>query len=334
MTKPLLIGTSLLLAAASCQKPAQPSVPDAQTQTTSIPSSQANASPGTAGRVETATAPATPPSAPQRVACTINGVPLPMDDVETLASQRNMAKREALLFLIQAETVAQEARRNGFPAPAGAQRIELASAYLESLYNPETLCSSISTRELKALYESAYKPEWPADVYTGQVVEIRCCPTLDSPCDTQEQKECMAHLDRAIPDFLQLAEKWRKLDKATAKDLVGAQSPYIATDFVFLDWPGIPDEKQTRKRLLDVETRKAIKRLSPGEVSSPLRSSLGLHLVKLTRIRKAITSENPEFQAEGREYLCKKRILNTRQDYVKKLVQYVQVVDGEMKLAP
>jgi len=332
---------ALLLGLAACQKPPASAAQDGLPTPTADPlgsladPAQAAAN-GTATASLPSTAPATaaaPPIAP-KVACTVNGIPLPLADVDALAAQRGISPHEALLFLIQAETVAQEAHRNAFPAPPGAGRLEVASAYLASLFSEETLCGHIGAAELKALYETAYKPEWPADVYAGQIVELRCCPSQDSPCNTPEQKACMASLDNYLPQFLQMAKRWRSLEQANAADLVEKGSPFLGTDFTFIDWPGIPEEKQTRKRLLDAATRTAIKQLKPGEVSVPLRSSLGLHLVKLTQIRKAITVETPLFQAEGRQYLCRKRILETRQDYVKRLVQYVQVVDQEMKLAP
>ncbi len=255
-----------------------------------------------------------------------------MADVRDLAQARGIGQKEAMLTLVQAAVVAQEARRNGFPAAQGASRLEIAAAYLTTLFSAETLCETISQRELKGLYESAYKPDWPADIYVGDLLEVRCCLEVGAPCDAPDQKACLASLDKRLPEMLQIARKWQEDASLKPKDLVPVAGPYIATDFVFLDWPGIPDEKQTRKRLLDAPTRKAIKLLQPGQVSAPLVSSLGIHLVRLNNVRKAVTHESPEFQLEGREYLCKKRVQNTRQDYVKRLVQFVDFKAGVMAL--
>lgn len=269
---------------------------------------------------------------PASVAATVHGEPITVDQVDRLSSIRSITREEALMTWIQATVVAQEARRNGFPALPNASSLEVATAYLGTLFSEETLCETISQRELKGLYEAAYKPTWPADIYQGDVVELRCCPEIGVACDTPQHVACFASLERHLQALRTLRDEWVLHSDWPPQRLLPADSPYRATDYTFLDWPGIPDDKQVRKRLLDTPTRKAIKTLKPGEVSAPLRSSLGVHLFRLNKVRKAITHTSPDFQLEGRQYLCKKRIQSTKKDYVKRLVQFVQVTPGVMEL--
>lgn len=322
----------------ACQKPAQapassadlslPSGTSAHAQ--DIHSAKSSVPSGSADTANLAGASPSPTSS--LTAVTVHGEPIPVAHVEKLASLRGISTREALMTLIQATVVAQEAKRNAFPITSGATNLEIAAAYLTTLFSEQTLCESISQHELKGLYESAYKPDWPADIYQGDVVELRCCPGVGEACDSPQHAACFASLERHATQLETLAAQWRLHPEWPPQRVTGSESPYLATDFAFLDWPGIPDEQQIRKRLLDASTRITIKALKAGEVSKPIRSSLGAHVFRLNAVRKAVTAQSPEFQLEGRQYLCKKRIASTRQDYVKRLVQFVQVTPGTMEL--
>ncbi|GEM_PF-5093984 len=293
--------------------------------------SESEAPSESSGPVTDATGAGEHKSGPAEVACTVNGQPIPLSDVVQFAKARSLDNSDAMVFLIQAEVLVQEGKRNAFPFPPGT-RVEQATALLASMFSEETLCGHIRESEVKGLYEAVYKPEWPADVYAGELVEIRCCPNSDDPCDLPEQLACKAGLQGETSMMEQLAVAWAKHPDDDIRQRIPKGSLATFSDFHFLDWPGIPEEKQTRKRMLDSIARAAIKALRPGEVSPPVLSSMGLHVFRLIKVRAAISKESPEFQAEGRRYLCSKRIITTRQEYLKQLLQYVDVVEGAVKL--
>lgn len=251
----------------------------------------------------------------------VNDRPLHRSRIEAVALREGISSAQARTRLVEAMLVAEEARRGGFPgASTLADPERLADAYLAEVFSEETLCSNISARQLQQFYEVSYKPEWPVDVYQGDVIELRCCPSLADACPDGDVTACKER-NRGLPNALErLATEWRKGPLPPLAELTRPYPGLRVTDFAFVIWPDIPLDRQRQKSLFDPALLGTIMALEPGEVSVPIESSLGFHLVRLNRFRPAITADSPEFLAAGTRALCRQRVEQTRRDFVSRLL--------------
>jgi len=255
------------------------------------------------------------------VAVRVNGVPILQADVDAYAKVRTADPERSLAVLIEAEVVAQEAARNRFPAAPGLDRVALARSYLESVYSESTLCGNITATDVRSFYEMTYEPGWPVDVYKGLVVEVRCCPTTETPCTSAEAGKCLADNRPVLRELQALAGTWTS-DVVPDLSALAARFPLLkGYDFGFVVWPGIPLEDQKRKKLFDPATLRAVIALRTGQVSQPVESSLGYHVFRLTRFRPAIEPDSPELVDAARARICKDRVENTRHRYVLELLK-------------
>jgi len=241
--------------------------------------------------------------------------------VDALSKAQGLGKERALALLVEAEAVAQEAKRNSFPEAGKLDRVALAKRYLETVYSAETLCGNIGDAEVRSFYEITYAPDWPVDIYKGLTLEVRCCPNTVTPCDTDEVRSCMEDNRAVLDELAAIGEKWTT---DVLPDIASLKSRYPllnATDFGFLVWPGIPLEEQKRKKLFDPETLRSVIALAPGQVSLPVESPLGFHLFRLTQFRPAINPDSPELVASARTAICSERVGRTRDRYVRTLLE-------------
>ncbi len=246
-------------------------------------------------------------------------------------ASRDLEPRAALKLLIEAELVAGEARRNGFPVKAGADRFETSGAYLSAVYSKDTLCGNITSREIADFYEMVYRPDWPADIYRGKVIQVRCCASLDEDCQADPVKECLEVNRGVLPKLEQVRKVWQAKGEIALGDLKRAHPLLEATDFGFLFWRDLPLEEQKRKKLLEPETLKLIVALKPGEISQPIESALGYHLFRLDQLRPAIEPKSPEVAAAARELICAARIEETRTQYIQQLIKNADIELAEEK---
>ncbi|MBM4352554.1 MAG: hypothetical protein FJ109_01960 [Deltaproteobacteria bacterium] len=261
----------------------------------------------------------------------VNGHPLRASRIAALAKGEGISRESARRRLVEALLVAEEARRGGFPgADVALDPLPLAHRYLEKVFSQETLCASISPRQLRQFYEVSYRPEWPVDVYQGDLVELRCCSGPAGSCPAEDVRACLQR-NRELPEALEkVAASWRNGALPPLDELVRQYPGLVSTDFGFVVWPDIPLEKQKPKSLFDPDMLSRIMALKPGEVSPPLRSETGYHLVRLGRFRPAITADSPEFVAAGTRALCLHRIEQTRKDFVARLLAQA-VVEPPLK---
>jgi len=251
----------------------------------------------------------------------VNGHPLHRSRIEAVALGEGISSAQARTRLVEAMLVAEEARRSGFPgALTIADPERLADAYLAEVFSEETLCGNISARQLRQFYEISYKPEWPVDVYQGDVIELRCCPSLADACSAEDVAACKER-NQGLPVALErLASEWRGGRLPPLDELTRQYPGLRATDFAFVIWPDIPLDRQRQKSLFDPALLGMIMALEVGEVSGPVESPLGFHVVRLNRFRAAITADSPEFLAAGTHALCRQRVVQTRRDFVARLL--------------
>lgn len=266
---------------------------------------------------------AKPQPPPAVVVVTVNGQAISETEVQAAATTLAVPYSEALKLTVQAEVVAQEARRAAFPRAKGERdRFELAQAFLATVYSETTLCGAISPRTVEQFYEHRYQPEWPADVYQGDLVELRCCQRLDQNlCDPPVVAECLARNRDLLTLLLPVAKAWETGDLPPLVELQKTHPGLVVTDFGVIDWPGIPEAKRRPRALFPESVVDALRGAPQGGVVGPLQSAIGYHLLRLTRRRDAIKADSPEFVKAARETLCRDRIEQTRWDYVKQLME-------------
>lgn len=309
-----LLFSSLCLGSASCSRKRAAAPPTSVRQ--QEPAAETVAPPPTAGAAIATVVP---------VAAIVNGAAIAEDDVDKLMRKREFDRRAALKLLIEAELVAGEARRNGFPAPAGDDRFKVSGAYLSAVYSEQTLCGNITSREVSDFYEQVYKPDWPADIYRGKVTQVRCCDSLDEDCQAGPVTDCMEDNRGVLEQLDKVREVWSTEGEVAVGELKRRHPLLEITDFGFLVWRDLPLEEQRRKRLLDPDTMKAVIALKPGEISQPIESSLGYHLFQLEELRPAIVPGSPEVAAAARELICATRIEETRTRYIQQLIKHADI---------
>ncbi len=271
------------------------------------------------------------------VAVIVNGVEIDEQTIELAAARLSTSLEEARNLTVQAEVVAQEARNAGFPgALQVVDRFDLSLRFLETVYSEETLCNNITSRQIEELYEFSYRPEWPVDVYQGDVIEVRCCQRLDrADCEDAQLRACMERHEPLVEELRTIALAWREGELPSMVKLRAAWPSLVVTDFGMLDWPSIPLDRKRPRALFPESVVSAVKVLSPGDVAGPIRSEIGIHLFKLNRRRGAIESSSPEFRLAARTAICKHRIEQTRWDYVKRLLEGAVVrLPGEQSAPP
>jgi len=252
----------------------------------------------------------------------VNGTTIFRHEIEAVAATRSVTFEEALKLTVQAEALAIEARHGGFPAgESPPDRFPLARRYLATVFSEETLCARITPREIRQFYEVTYQPEWPVDVYKGEVVELRCCPDTETECPAARVEACLARHRPLLKELEVLRERWPATSLPEVNRLRRNYPELAASDFGFIVWPTLPPARRKPHRLFDAATIQAVIALSDGEISPPLTSSLGYHLIKLVRTRKAITADSPPFVRLAQKELCRERIERTRRDYVERLVK-------------
>lgn len=263
------------------------------------------------------------------VALTVNGWPIYQQEIEVAAARLGVSLEEAHNLTVQAEIVAREAQTAGFPeASRVTDRFELSRRFLETVYSEDTLCGNITSQQIEELYEFSYRPEWPVDVYQGDLVEVRCCQRLDmADCDEAQLQECRKRHEPLMELLIPVAKAWRTTEAPPVDELRKAWPDLVITDFGMLDWPSIPLSRKRPRNLFPESVVSAVKALADGEVAGPIRSEIGIHLFKLKRRRGAIESTSPEFRLAARSAICKHRIEETRWDYVKRLLES-SVVDA------
>ncbi len=254
--------------------------------------------------------------------CMVNGSPLTRERIAALATRDGLTEDAARRRLSGAMLVAAEALRSGFPGAGEAvDPLVLADSYLQQVFSRSTLCGNITERQLRQFYEVSYQPGWTVDVYQGDVVELRCCPSLADKCPAEQVKGCREKNREVTVLLEQVGRDWKEGRAPSQADLDRQNPALRLTDFGFAVFPGIPLERQKGKTLFDLPALRRIMALKPGDVSVPFESELGFHVVRLNRFRPAITAESPEFLEAGREELCRQRVEQTRKDYVSRLLQ-------------
>lgn len=260
---------------------------------------------------------------PVAVAVTVNGRPLYQREIEAAAKALGTSEEEARNLSVQAEVVALEARKAGFPgALRASDRFELSRQFLETIYSEETLCNNINNRQIEEYYEATYQPGWPVDVYSGELVEVRCCQRLDlADCDIGQLSACLERHEPLLEKLSPIAQAWGSGPLPPLDELQKTWSSLTVTDFGILDWPGIPLNRRRPRHLFPESIVSAVRGLDVGEVAGPLKSEIGFHIFKLSLRRGAIESTSPEFRTAARAAICRDRIERTRWDYVKRLLE-------------
>ncbi len=268
-----------------------------------------------------------PKPAPQPLVV-VNGVALFPQDLPPAPQDPS----SALKTLIEEELVAQEARRaEGFDTKPGENRRDLSRRFLETVYSADTLCRSITRGEIRSFYQATYRKDWPASLYYGRLLEIRCADPADNPLDATVLR-CLGDNAKIVSLFERIRERWESDPTWVEPDWFATYPKLVSTDFGFLDWEGIPQHKQTRDPLFDPATRELIKSLPLNVASHPIKSTLGFHMVMVTEYRPAVTPDTPEFKEKARSLICEKRIDRVRNDYLERLLDAAELQEGSASL--
>ncbi len=264
------------------------------------------------------------------VAGWVNGVPLLVAEVlERAAVHTDGVLDKAMTDLADEELVAHEARQAGVVRLEGESSGGQGERFLNLVFGPETLCRHTGDAEIRMLYEATYRKEWPARMYAGDVMEVRCDPG-DRSIPPEDVAVCMATNRPLLAELATLSGRFDEGDSPEWQELKQRFPMLQRMPFTFLDYVALTPEQQTRNHLFDPETRRQIMALEPGQISLPLESSAGFHLVRLRAFRPAITPDSPEFRQKAIEELCRRKVQATQKDYRERLRSAARRDDGEM----
>lgn len=263
---------------------------------------------------------------PAEIAVTVDDEPIYLTEVQVL-EEKGQGRVEALQTLIREVLLARQAVGAEFPREKDESRASWVQRFLEVTFSEQTLCSRIGPRELRSVYEATYKKDWPARMFTGEVLEVRCKDLSAAEAST-DFGQCMKENRPILKEFGDLRDRWSPSEGRSGLPLKARFPRLQETTFMFLDFVALTPEEQNRGQLFDPETRKVIMTLGLGDVSPPIESSVGYHLVRLKAFRPAITWESPSFQKEARRQICKQRIAQTRADYLERLMSSCVIRDG------
>jgi hypothetical protein len=264
------------------------------------------------------------------VAGWVNGIPLLVSELlERAAVQTDGNLDQAMTDLADEELVAHEARQAGVVRLEGESSGEQGERFLNLVFGAETLCRQTSDAEIRILYEATYRRDWPARMYAGDVMEVRCDPG-DGSIPPEDVAACMATNRPLLAKLATLSGRFDEEDSLEWQELKRRFPMLQRMPFTFLDYVALTPEQQTRNHLFDPPTRRKIMALELGQTSQPLESSAGFHLVRLRAFRPAITPDSPEFRDKAREELCRRKVQATQKDYRERLRSAVRLDDGEM----
>lgn len=264
------------------------------------------------------------------VAGWVNGVPMLLSEVQDRAAEQTAGVLDqALVVLAEEELVAHEARQAGVERLDGESPGDQAQRFLNLVFGEETLCRHVSDGEIRMLYEATYQKEWPARMFAGDVIEVRC-DSGDGSIPPEEVADCLATNRLLMAELERLTDSFEDEDTPEWLALKQRFPRLHRTAFTFLDYVALTPEQQTRNHLFDPKTRRQIMALELGQISPPMESPVGYHLVRLRAFRPAITPESPEFRQKAAKELCRRKVQVTQTDYRERLRSAARLDDGEM----
>ncbi|MFH1531694.1 MAG: peptidylprolyl isomerase [Pseudomonadota bacterium] len=259
--------------------------------------------------------------APSRPAAVVNDEEIPEAMVARAARRTGWPQDKTLQVLVDATLVIQEAARLGQRCETPEAPEQCAKELLGILYSSENLCKIIPEAEVDLGYQELFDKDWPVEAYAGWVVEIRCCGGDRGDCDTPAAEACRQDLVQWGPPFEALSLAWASgtpVEEGVARIFQGT-APLNSADFFFTYWPESGPEEQPKLESWDPAMLAEIISLPVGEVSKPLRSTMGLHLFRLDRYKPAHLKDDPEVRSRIRERICEGRVAQVRDRYVRDL---------------
>ena len=270
--------------------------------------------------------PPSPPAAasvpkPTRTAAVVNDEEISDAVVERVARRTGWPREKAVQVLVDATLVIQEAARQKQVCDEPESPDICARQLLEVLYSSKNLCKNIAETEVDQGYQELFDKDWPVEAYAGYMAGIRCCGGDFGDCDTAAAGACRQSLTRWGPPFEALSTAWAAgtpVEDAASRIFQG-KAPLDISDFFFTYWPESGPEAQPKLDSWDPAMLAELISLPVGEVSKPLRSTMGLHVFRLDRYKPARLKHDPEVRQKIRERICKGRVAQVRDRYVRDL---------------
>lgn len=233
-------------------------------------------------------------------------------------------RREFLLSWVQAEVLADEAVRRGFdkdPEVLETMRSQMVRRFLEESVVEAIKLESVTDDEIKAYYDANLR------LYQRpEAVEVRHLQVKDMALAARLHAEIVA-AGGGVP--AKLVGTWqdyvsRYTEDSSTKDrlgslgLVWSQLPPNAT----------PEEKELQESLPEALRAAALK-LQPYEVSPPVTTERGVHLLLAVSKSPALNVQLSDVQTQIRARLLKRKRDQARADLVSKLVSTAKVEVNE-----
>ncbi len=241
--------------------------------------------------------------------------------VKRVARRTGWPRDKTVRVLVDATLVIQEAARQSQRCEDPEAPDLCAKKLLEILYSSDNLCKNIADAEVDQGYQELFDKDWPVEAYAGWVAEIRCCGGDWGDCDTPAAGACRQGLQRWSPPFEALSTAWTsgtRVEEAASR-IFPQGAPLHLSEFFFTYWPQSGPEDQPKLDSWDPAMLAEIISLPVGEVSKPLRSTMGLHVFRLDRYKPARLKHDPEVRKKIRDRICKSRIAQVRDRYVRDL---------------
>ncbi len=267
-------------------------------------------------------APAESPSgAPRIPAAVVNDAEISDAVVRRVARRTGWPRERTVQVLVDATLVIQEAARLEQRCDDPTAPDLCAKQLLARLYSADNLCKNIPEAEVDLGYQELFDKDWPVEAYAGWVAEIRCCGGDWGDCDSAASAACRQGLERWGPPFEALSTAWAAgtpVEEAAARIFPGG-APVLVSDYFFTYWPESDPEDQPKLESWDPAMLAEITSLPVGEVSKPLRSTMGLHVFRLDRYKPARLKHDPEVRNKIRNRICEGRVAQVRDRYVRDL---------------
>lgn len=233
-------------------------------------------------------------------------------------------RREFLLSWVQAEVLADEAVRQGFdkdPEVLETMRSQMVRRFLEESVVDAITIESVTDDEIKAYYDANLR------LYQRpEAVEVRHLQVKDMALAARLHAEVTAAGGGVPAKLVGVWQEYvnRYTEDATTKDRLGSLG------LVWSELPpnATPEEKEAQDSL-PAALRAAALKLQPYEVSPPVTTERGVHLLLAVSKSPALDVKLSDVQTQIRARLLKRKRDLARADMVSKLVSSAKVEVNE-----
>lgn len=237
-------------------------------------------------------------------------------------------RREFLLSWVQAEVLADEAVRQGFdkdPEVLETMRSQMVRRFLEESVVETIKLESVTDDEIKAYYNANLR------LYVRpEAVEVRHLQVKDMALAARLHGEIVAAGANVPAKLVGVWQEYvsRFTEDASTKDRLGSLG------LVWSELPpnATPEEKEAQESL-PVALRAAALKLQPYEVSPPVTTERGVHLLLAVSKSPALNVQLGDVQTQIRARLLKRKRDQARSDMVKTLVASAKVEVNEEAIA-